>query len=423
MSKWNPPILPVHHIPSFQDNWTGSFSNCVKIASSSTDEEYRSCPLYPHRYDDLVFMIFQRGKLMEDLPRSSITPIMQWFLIIFIASLVLHFLRTTVKQRSPRNLRPINDAGMVRENCSVSFVDSVAVFLGIALEKLGNGRAERWFLISFSIFGLIFRIFYTDNLFVLFTAADEHRITSIDQIFDANIPITVDYAIVNDHSEFLVRIKSWVNSSSIHEFYINYNSDLFQRNNTYRKIRTSFIIITQEIQYRRESFAHLTLRRNANHYMLASNEYEPRSAGDLYILDEAYGNWIRKNWDICLRWKFSDSNRRFLCFVQIDRSSTGSIRSMEIRTGSYGTQRVVAAGSGAWFHSILRSYGVVHQAADPEILGRRATIAVTGDYNGKHLDLRFDFCGGKLLQFWGFPMRNSHFPSQTNLEVHHCLVL
>lgn len=39
-----------------------------------------------------------------------------------------------------------------------------------------------------------------------------------------------------------------------------------------------------------EGFAHLTLRTSANRLLLVTKDFELRNVGDLYILDEVYGN-------------------------------------------------------------------------------------------------------------------------------------
>lgn len=110
--------------------------------------------LYPHDFDDLVFMIYQHGNVMNKAPRSSVKPILQWLIIIVIAALILHGLRKIVKRREQRILH-ISNNNAAPDYLVGSFVDSVGVFLGVALHRIGNRRTERWFLISFSLFGLL----------------------------------------------------------------------------------------------------------------------------------------------------------------------------------------------------------------------------------------------------------------------------
>lgn len=131
---------------------------------------------------------------------------MQWFIMMFIASLVLYALRETIRQRQRRMTRPLNELE-ASNYYAVSLTDSVAVFLGIVLNRIGHHRAERWFLISFSVFGMLFKIFYTDSLFVMFTEANQNRINSIDQLFQSNLPITVDDNAINGIS-FDIQIES-----------------------------------------------------------------------------------------------------------------------------------------------------------------------------------------------------------------------
>lgn len=164
-------------------------------------------PLYPHAFEDLVFLVFQSKKLNsvdEDTSRRYVLkPICQWSILISLASLILYALRVANRQR---DCAQHNNAASVYY--LVAFVDSVAVFLGVALDKIGKCRAERWFLIAFSVFGLIFRIIYTDNLFVMLTTSNQNRITSIDQLVRENIPITVDFAVSPFGSTFYIHIKS-----------------------------------------------------------------------------------------------------------------------------------------------------------------------------------------------------------------------
>lgn len=186
-----------------------SLNFSLLIGTSSTFWDLYSYPLYPYGFDDFIFIIYQSGKLKDEAPRSSLKPIAQWFAIIFIASIFLYVLRTIIKRRKRRIATRVISADETDEYFMFSFIDSVGVFLGNALAKIGDFRAERWFLISFGIFGLIFRIVYTDNLFVMYTESSQNRITSIEQLIQANIPITVDYHVSIHHkTEFDLEIKS-----------------------------------------------------------------------------------------------------------------------------------------------------------------------------------------------------------------------
>lgn len=177
------------------------------MGSSSQDFDRFNYPLYPHSFDDLVFMIFQRGKLKEEAPRSSAKPMLQWFIFVSITTLIMYALRKIIKRRERRLLHIMNNDA-VPDYTLGSFVDSMGVFLGVALNRIGNCRAERWFLIAFSIFGLIFRTFYTDNLFVMFSALEQNRITTVDQLFEANIPISVDTNVAINSPQFYIRNRS-----------------------------------------------------------------------------------------------------------------------------------------------------------------------------------------------------------------------
>lgn len=75
---------------------------------------------------------------------------------------------------------------------STAFIDSVATFLGNAIDKVSNNRPERCFIIGFSIFGLVFKILYTDHLFQLFQSIEDNRLSTLSQLIDQNIPIYVD---------------------------------------------------------------------------------------------------------------------------------------------------------------------------------------------------------------------------------------
>lgn len=154
--------------------------------------------LYPHAYDDLVFIIYQPVNYKYEGRRSSLVPLLQWFIFVFVASLILYALRLIVKRKPARATRVCKVGGETLNNYLDSFVDSLAVFLGSALRKFGNCRAERWFLISFSIFGLVFRIIYTDNLFAMFATPKQNRISSIEQLSNENCWVTLDISIDDD---------------------------------------------------------------------------------------------------------------------------------------------------------------------------------------------------------------------------------
>lgn len=173
---------------------SGSLLYVLFLATISPTEDTVRFPLYPHKFDDLIFLIYQRENLMGEIARSSATPIMQWLIFISVGALILYALR-----RLTNVVRSDHLLG--------SFVDSMGVFLGVALSRIGNHRVERWFLISFSIFGMLYKALYTDNLFAMFTAPDQNRITSTEQLFQANIPITVAYSLSNGDEEFYIRIK------------------------------------------------------------------------------------------------------------------------------------------------------------------------------------------------------------------------
>lgn len=128
--------------------------------------------LYPHGQDDRVIVIYQRDKSPSTRGRGSFKPILEWFVIIFIASIMLHAVRVIGRQHFNR----------IVGNYPISFIDSLAVFLGNSLAIFGTRRAERWFLVSLSVFGLIFRAIYTDSLFVMFTDTNQDRLTTIDQL-------------------------------------------------------------------------------------------------------------------------------------------------------------------------------------------------------------------------------------------------
>lgn len=148
-------------------------------------------PLMSHGGDDCVFIIFQHGTRVFGMTRRTKLDILQWFIFIFVAALILYGLRKMIVRREGRLIRRIdNDAAP--DYFLGSFADSMGVFLGVALNTISRHRAERWFLISFSIFGMFFKIFFTDNLFVMLTEPIQNRITSIEQLFQQNLPMNVD---------------------------------------------------------------------------------------------------------------------------------------------------------------------------------------------------------------------------------------
>lgn len=184
--------------------------NLFTVVSSPNKDLHRH-PLYPHDFDDLVFIVYQRGKFKQTVPHSSLTSIAQWFLIIFVVSILLYALRRINKWQRRRLTHSVNRIE-APEYFLFSFIDSLAVFLGTSLHRFGNSRAERWFLVSFAIFGLIFKCIFTDNLFIMYTTKNLDRITTIDQLFEANIPITVESAVVHKalYGRWEIRTKSYV---------------------------------------------------------------------------------------------------------------------------------------------------------------------------------------------------------------------
>lgn len=174
------------------------------IATRGAKYDGTTIPFYPHTFDDLVFIIYQHGKLKDELPRTSAESIMQWLIFIFAAAIILFTLRETIERRKRRSNHRINNAA-TPDYFLGSFVDSMGIFLGVALSRIGLCRAERWFLISFSVFGLFFKMIYTEYLFAMFTAVDQDHITSIDQLFQANIPITVDHMASGGLDGFYIR--------------------------------------------------------------------------------------------------------------------------------------------------------------------------------------------------------------------------
>lgn len=160
-------------------------------------------PLQPHTFDDLVFLIFQHGMLEDGKIRSTLLPIILWLVFILAASLVLYALRL-IRNR----LANATNNAVSPDHFLGSFVESMGVFLGVAFNRLGHSRAERWFLISFSIFGLIYKIHYTDNLFITRMDSSSNRIITIDQLFRTNMPITADTRLTESLAPLRIGIKA-----------------------------------------------------------------------------------------------------------------------------------------------------------------------------------------------------------------------
>lgn len=136
--------------------------------------------LYPHDADDFVFLIYQTGRMRTVGMKSTAIPILQWLIIILLCSLVLYALRLFAGGRN------------TIVSYLLSFTDSVAIFMGSALNKISNNRPERCFIICFSIFGLIFKSIFTGNLFVMYQMQDENRIRTINQLNQLGIIIIAD---------------------------------------------------------------------------------------------------------------------------------------------------------------------------------------------------------------------------------------
>lgn len=135
-------------------------------------------PLYPHTFDDFVFLISHDRLPNSEMQESAVRPIALWCCIIVVCSFILFI------------LRKLTAADAV--NYSTSFIDSVAAFLGNAIEKLSSNRSERCFIIGFSIFALVFKILYTDHLFQLFQSNGDNRVSTLSQLIDQNITVYVD---------------------------------------------------------------------------------------------------------------------------------------------------------------------------------------------------------------------------------------
>lgn len=128
----------------FRDN---SLNFSLLIGTSSTFWDTFSYPLYPYGFDDFIFIIYQRGKLKDEAPRSSLKPIAQWFALIFIASLLLYILRIIIKRRKRRiSARIISDTE-TDEYFMFSAIDSVGVFWAMHSKKLAilELNAGSWF--------------------------------------------------------------------------------------------------------------------------------------------------------------------------------------------------------------------------------------------------------------------------------------
>lgn len=135
-------------------------------------------PLYPHTFDDFVFLVFHDRLSRSEMQKSAIRPIALWCCIMVVCSFVLFIYRKFIGARTG--------------NYSTSFLDSVAAFLGNAIDKICSNRPERCFIICFSIFGLVFKILHTDHLFQLFQSVEDNRLSTLSQLIDHDIPVYVD---------------------------------------------------------------------------------------------------------------------------------------------------------------------------------------------------------------------------------------
>lgn len=138
---------------------------------------------------------------------------------------------------------------------------------------------------------MIFKMVYTDQLFAMFLQPNPTRITSIDQLVEANIPIFAEYE-GYVQSSFYIQIKSWVNLGM--PVFPNFSHDFFNfiRNKTYRGIaRGNFNLLLNN--NKNESFACLCSREMANLYLIAMEGFERLHGGEVYILDEVYGKYER----------------------------------------------------------------------------------------------------------------------------------
>lgn len=156
--------------------------------------------LDPHGQDDRVIVIYQR----DELPlrgRGSFIPILEWFAIILVASIVLHAVRVIGRRRNGQAF------DRIIEHYLICFIDSLSVFLGNSLAIFGTRRAERWFLVSLSVFGLVFRAIYTDSLFVMFTDTNQGRITTIDELILSKFKVSVSTGVWNVVDDLRLKMK------------------------------------------------------------------------------------------------------------------------------------------------------------------------------------------------------------------------
>lgn len=211
--------------------------------------------------------------------RTTAIPMLQWIIVIVLCSLILHALRKFTRQRS------------TTASYLMSFIDSVAIFFGIALSRITNHRPERCFIIFFSIFGLIFKSILTGNLFVQYQMQSDHRLSTINQLVQLNVTIFGDENIFpNGRPIQLCRGKP-----------VQVHLLIFE------EFTESFIIIfgfqhsicqSTEVKSLHEDlfvypiFAFFTSRRKADEYLIDANESMLRnniSGYDSYILKESYG--------------------------------------------------------------------------------------------------------------------------------------
>lgn len=167
----------------FFDSYLNYSSSWARIKTLRGDREMRNeYLLYPHDSLEYVFIIFQAGKLksMNAFTRIT-TPILQWLVIIAASAIVLYILRTFAQERIVRD-----------DRLTALFIDSVAIFVGSALNKLSSNRPERVYFIFFTIFGMILKISYTGELFVMFQSHDHHRITTLNQLARQDIKFYTD---------------------------------------------------------------------------------------------------------------------------------------------------------------------------------------------------------------------------------------
>lgn len=168
--------------PHYVHSWVNTETMRGAIRSVS---QYRA---YPHDMDEYVFIIYQVGQMKkgETALTSTATPILQWLAIIMACSLVLQMLRRFTREQN------------VISHRLTSFSDSVAIFLGTALNRISNNRPERIFFICFSLFGLIFKTIYTGNLFVMYQMHSDSRMTTVNQLAERNWPIFTDQFTIID---------------------------------------------------------------------------------------------------------------------------------------------------------------------------------------------------------------------------------